>query len=611
MKALTPLLILSLLTFHAIADLHIAYCSLPSNIIVVPDDADSIQKAIDLATEGQKILVKTGIYKECILIDKPLTIIGEEGAEIVGSGRAHTVQIRANNVHFSGFTIRGKIDSSFSGIHVFYSSSCIIENNKVTDHYCGIQLYDSSNNTLKNNHMAGNYYNLEVWGLVLDHFIHKIDTTNYVNQKKVYFLVNKHWCQVSPDAGYVALVNCSNILVKDSVIAQNGEGVLIAYTKNSLIYNVTSIKNKRGIRLTSSSNNEIFECNLSNNSWVGVVIEASNDNLVHDCTISKNVKGIILSESNILNKASFRNTIAHNNISQNTYGAWLSFSPFNEFRQNCFVDNYHNIELSASHNNIFYGNTLAKASKGMSLSNSENNTIYSNNFLNNTIQAYIEDLFSKNLWDNPSIGGNYWSDYSGIDNDCNGIGDVPYIVNANNKDHYPLMKPWTVTCDARVTTIIPYPTEVYEEQVVNIKVVIHYQGDDTGTLTVKCKFRSEDVEHLIGTQIVMNAFSDTKVTLSFTWTPKNIALYEIKAEILSLDNETDITNNVKVSILMVKVKKIGDVNGDQVIDMKDMALAALSFGSRPEHPRWNLQADLNQDQKIDLKDLAIIAKNFG
>jgi hypothetical protein len=60
---------------------------------------------------------------------------------------------------------------------------------------------------------------------------------------------------------------------------------------------------------------------------------------------------------------------------------------------------------------------------------------------------------SVNVWDDgfPS-GGNYWSDYAGIDlysgpyqneTGSDGIGDTPYVIDENNIDHYPLMNPWT------------------------------------------------------------------------------------------------------------------------------------------------------------------------
>lgn len=73
----------------------------------------TIQSAIDAASSGDTILVYDGIYREAILIDKPLDVIGSGASTtfINGSGvtlsAAGLVKITANsgNVKFSGFTV--------------------------------------------------------------------------------------------------------------------------------------------------------------------------------------------------------------------------------------------------------------------------------------------------------------------------------------------------------------------------------------------------------------------------------------------------------------------------------------------------------------------------
>jgi hypothetical protein len=54
-----------------------------------------------------------------------------------------------------------------------------------------------------------------------------------------------------------------------------------------------------------------------------------------------------------------------------------------------------------------------------------------------------------------------------------------------------------------------------------------------------------------------------------------------------------------------------DINLDGYVNMRDINIVTLSFGSRPFNPKWNPAADLNNDGVIDMHDIGIVCSNFG
>ncbi|GAI60440.1 unnamed protein product, partial [marine sediment metagenome] len=67
-------------------------------------------------------------------------------------------------------------------------------------------------------------------------------------------------------------------------------------------------------------------------------------------------------------------------------------------------------------------------------SGSDYNTIYNNFFVNNGIHAIDET--SNNYW-NSAVIGNYWDNYTGVDDDNDGIGDSPHIFTGGT-DYLPI-----------------------------------------------------------------------------------------------------------------------------------------------------------------------------
>jgi len=142
----------------------------------------------------------------------------------------------------------------------------------------GIRLDDYSNNMLRNNDLSDNGCNFGVFGSLLPEFIQDIDESNTVNGKPIYYWVNMQDVTVPFDAGYVALVNCSGITVKNLNLSNNGQGLLLAHTTESSIIQNNITDNIHGIYICGSSNNTVTGNNITKNLANGIYLYYSQNN---------------------------------------------------------------------------------------------------------------------------------------------------------------------------------------------------------------------------------------------------------------------------------------------------------------------------------------------
>jgi parallel beta-helix repeat protein len=307
-------------------------------------DYSSIQDSvIEYATYGVRLESASPTIRKSIIRNCTYGIYSNYGCPTI---KNNTIE----NCTEEGIHIR---DNDPSGGYPKIENNTVYNNTKR-----GIILRDVSNARLRNNNIANSSYNFGVWALWQAKFNHDIDTSNTVNQKPIYYWRNhEHDDEAIPsDAGYVGIVNSTNITVTNLTLTNNGQGVLVAYSDNMTIDNVSITDNELGVILFSSPDNIIENSNISNNDnngyypWAsGIYQKFSKYNKVKNNTLANNQYGITLHSGNdniVANNSLFSNTVngirvgdVNSNVNNNT----ISYSEYGIYLYNFNNISYNNV----------------------------------------------------------------------------------------------------------------------------------------------------------------------------------------------------------------------------------------------------------------------------
>lgn len=179
-------------------------------------------------------------------------------------------------------------------------------------------------------------------------------------------------------------------------------------------------------------------------------------NNVSDNIFTDNYRGITLNGAHPP-LTTYPQVVTNNEFIGNSVGVLFSVDLSNAtLSDNVFHNNnwgigshyFSNIENTTISNNIFTFND-----EGVAFDDAYDVSVsaYHNDFINNSIQARGASIAASTWDDGYPSGGNYWSDYNGTDlhsgqyqnvSGSDQIGDMPYVLNLNHTDYYPLMSPY-------------------------------------------------------------------------------------------------------------------------------------------------------------------------
>ena len=344
------------------------------------------------------------------------------------------------------------------------SNNNIFNNNNVTSHAnYGLRMTDSSGNIFSNNtftNNTGDYYNVYFNSSANSTF----DTNTINNGTKGLFAENS---------------NNSNLV--SNII--NATTVASVEINSSFGTNLTSNIIQNNLDLNSVPGSYLKSNNITENVFIteSDVINIDNNNITNQLNIT-NTDSITLNSNTLVNN--FITNSAGSIISSNTFSKFTitNFSTGSIYANdgenivgtafnfttvtgtNIYSNDVQNSTLAiilagSSNTNNIYSNWLKDNEFNLNITSSTGNTIYNNYFEDvvNYEQSVADD--SDNTWyinstcaapnivGGPCRGGNFYSDYSGLDDGTtggdqgDGIGDNPtnYTIASNNIDEYPLI----------------------------------------------------------------------------------------------------------------------------------------------------------------------------
>ena len=229
-----------------------------ANTIVVGKNqlVTSLKKGIELARDGDTVLLQKGIYKEGnIVINKPIRLIGVNEPVLDGENKYQILTITGENILVKGIHFKNAGYSSmndYASVSVVDARNCIIENNFIEHSYFGIHIANASNCLIAENKIRGTP---------------KTEQTS---------------------GNAIHLWKCDSMVVESNDVQGHRDGIYFEFVTHSYIYQNHSHNNIRYGLHFMFSNNDTYMENVFTENGAGVAVMYSHHVLMHSNSFKLN-----------------------------------------------------------------------------------------------------------------------------------------------------------------------------------------------------------------------------------------------------------------------------------------------------------------------------------
>lgn len=359
-----------------------------------------LHEMVAAARPGDTIVVPPGTYHGRVVIDVPVTLVGEGRPTVMGDGISSTLVIRAPGTTVRGLRVVGSgpgpVDSP-SGVRV-EASGVTVEDLVVEDAYAGISVVGASDV-----HLLGNTISGRRGGAI-------IDASHATSHDKAQDH-GDHTDGAVPTSGTlrgdgINLWDVEGVVVRNNMIRNSRDGIYISFG-----YWVT------------------IDANQVATSRYGVHTMYGADLTMVENTFEQNLAGLVLMYGGPA--LVLRNELLDNRSPSTGFGMILKDVVSVEVSQNVVARNRVGIHLegpSPGEAEVrVLRNTIAANEIGVTLPPSARAVFSTNSFVDNLIQVGAHDIgagahvrWTDHGW------GNYWSNYQGHESALAGRGSTPH-----------------------------------------------------------------------------------------------------------------------------------------------------------------------------------------